>query len=60
MVAVENIRSIGIDPIAFPLSIVVLLGFYAISIATTAVSILALSPTLASATSTATADLAPV
>ena len=60
MVAVGNIRSIGIVPIMFPLSIVTLLGFYAILIAITVAPILALSLALDSAASTATADLVPV
>ena len=60
MLAVGNIRSIEIVPIAFPLSIIALIGFYAISIATTAAPILAPSPALASAASTATAAPIPV
>ena len=60
MVAVRNIISIGIVPITFRLSVVALLGFYAISIATTAAPISAPSPASTSAASAATADLVPV
>ena len=60
MVAVGNIRSIRIFLIAFLISIVALLGFHAIYIATTASPILAPSPASASTASTATTALVPV